>query len=168
MKHARLILGVAAIAGIAFAFLFLTAAWLGALQIPDIHSISGTNEVALQVSVNSTNPLILAANMKSTYNTTSDDSAGFMLVGYSDTEFDYGYIKDENQTVVAQCPRTFPFGSNSDGRGHYSQHFIVSVLPINSEKTVNLNFNTTLPPGNYNLTLHTQSHTLYSADFTLP
>jgi hypothetical protein len=108
-----------------------------------------------KVSVNTIDPLILTVGMKSLYNL--------------DIEFDQGYIQDDNQTVIAQCPRTVPYGSVSDGRGHSVQHFIVCILPANSEETVTLNFNTTLPSGNYRLTLQPSfGYSLHSDYFTIP
>ncbi len=107
------------------------------------------------VSVSGNNPLILIANMTSFH--------------HSEIEFSYGYIQDKNQTVVAQCLREVPYGSSADGRGHWSQHYVVCVVPANSTAQVSLNFNTTLPSGNYCLKLGYWSYSaLYSDYFTIP
>ena len=147
---------------------WLVSAWMGALTVPDINHYPGQREVILQVSVNNTEPLVLTIHMKSYYNTSGVDSASFMIVEDADIEFDDGYIQDENQTVVAQCPRTVPYGSVSDGRGHWAQHFIVCVLPANSEKTMTIDFNITVPSGKYFLTLSTHGYPFNSDSFTIP
>ncbi len=168
-RRAAAVVAVLASAIVGLAFLFLTA-WMGALQVPDINNYSGHREVTLRVSVNSTDPLILTVYMKSYYTSSVNDSIGFMnsFMTISDIEFDDGYIQDENQTVVAWCPRTFPYGSSSDGRGHYAQHFIVCFLPANSEKAVTLDFNTTISSGRYCLTLSTHGFVFNSEYFSMP
>jgi len=132
------------------------SAWMGALEVG--LPLTGPEKDDLlieEVSVNTFDPLVLTVGMKSLY--------------HLDIEFDQGYIQDENQTVIAQCPRTVPYGSVSDGRGHSVQHFIVFILPANSEETVTLNFNTTLPSGNYRLTLQPSfGYALHSDYFTIP
>lgn len=149
---------------------WLVSAWMGALLVPDINHYPGQREVILQVSVNNTEPLVLTVYMKSYFNSSIGDSIGFMNTwnSYTDIEFDDGYLQDENQTVVAQCPRTVPYGSSSDGRGHSVQHFIVCFLPANSEKTVTLDFNTTIPSGKYRLMLSTHGYPFNSEYFNLP
>jgi hypothetical protein len=149
---------------------WLVSAWMGALNVPDINHYPGQREVNLRVSVNSTDPIILTVYMKSYFNSTIGDSIGFMNTwnSYTDIEFDDGYIQDENQTVVAQCPRTVPYGSVSDGRGHWAQHFIVCLLPADSEKTVTIDFNTAVPSGKYLLTLSSHGCAFNSDSFTIP
>jgi hypothetical protein len=159
---------IAVLAAFAVAGIVLTAAWMSALAVPDINNYPGQREVTLRVSVNSTNPLILTVYRKSSYNSSIVDSAGFMTTVNKDIEFDDGYVQDENQTAVAWCPRTVPYGSSSDGRGHYVQHFIVCILPANSEKTVTIDFNTTVPSGKYCLTLSTHGYAYNSEYFNIP
>lgn len=129
---------------------------MGALSFEPISWGPEQGELLIEeVSVSAADPLVLTVKMKSLY--------------HLDIEVVHGYIDDGSQTVVAQCPRTVPFGSVSDGRGHSVQDFIVCILPANSEKTVTLNFNTTLPSGNYRLTLQPRfGYTLYSDYFTTP
>jgi hypothetical protein len=132
------------------------SAWMGALEVGLPMGGPEKDELLIEkVSVNTIDPLILSVGMKSLYRL--------------DIEFDQGYVQDGNQIVVAQCPRTVPYGSASDGRGHSVQHFIVCLLPANSEKTVILDFNTTLPSGNYRLTLQASfGYSLHSDYFTIP
>ena len=168
VEHSKLLFGLVAVLGAVVTVSVLFSAWLGALTVGNPGFLY-ENEVSLEVSVNNTDPLILTVNMKSLFLYEAGvGSTGHMTVPNADLEFDHGYIQDDNQTVVAECPRTVPFGSVSDGRGHYVQHFIVCILPANSTKTVTLNFNTTLPSGNYCLTLHTHGNAIYSDYFTIP
>jgi hypothetical protein len=141
--------------GLVGSMVFISA-WMGALEVGLPMGGPEKDELLIEkVSVNNIDPFVLTVDMKSLY--------------YLDIEFDRGYVQDGNQTVVAQCLRNVPYGSVSDGRGHSVQHFIVCILPANSEKTVTLNFNTTLPPGNYRLTLQTSfGYSLYSDYFTIP
>jgi len=131
------------------------SAWMGSLWIQPMWGPEKDELLIERVSVNTIDPLVVTVNLKSLYRL--------------DTEIDQGYIQDDNQTVIAQCPRTVPYGSVSDGRGHSVQHFIVFILPANSEETVTLNFNTTLPSGNYRLTLQPSfGYALHSDYFTIP
>jgi len=153
VEHYKLLFGLIAVLGAIFAVFWLISAWLGALTVglPIVSPLE--NEIILEASVNNTNPLILTVNMKSLY--------------YSDIEFDHGYIQNVNQTVVAQCPRTVPLDSVSDGRGHSVQRFNVCILPANSQRNVTLSFNTALPSGNYRLALNIRGYTIYSDYFTV-
>jgi len=147
---------------------WVVSAWMGALTIPDINHYPTQREVILQVSVNNTEPLVLTVKMKLYYyNSSIGDSAGFMTTSDKDIEFDDGYLQDENQTVVAWCPRTVPYGSVSDGRGHWVQHFIVCFLPVNSEKTLTLDFGNAVPSGRYCLTLNTHGYAFNSNYFMI-
>lgn len=168
MKHST-VYGATTVIGIVFATSFLMVSlWLGSLHIPDTNHYPVETTVTFDVSVNNTDPLVLTVNMKSLYRAYEAESTGFMIVADADIEFDDGYIQDDNQTVVAHCLRTVPFGFSSDGRGHWAQHFIVCMLATNSTRTVTLNSNTTLPPGSYCLTLYTHGNALYSDNFTIP
>jgi hypothetical protein len=163
------ILAVISILSVVFGL--FSCSWMGALTVPGINQHPVENTVVLDVSVNNADPLILTVNMKSLYRYADNaDSTGFMMTvnAQRDIEFDRGYVQDDNQTVVAECPRTVPFGSVSDGRGHSVQHFIVCLLPANSSKTVTLNFDTALPSGDYCLTLSTHGYPFCSDYFTIP
>jgi hypothetical protein len=92
------------------------------------------NEVAFQVLVDSSNPLVLSVNVKSSYR--------------KDIKFLSGYIQDSKMTNVAQWPRAESIGSAYDV---YAPAPI--TLPANSERTFTLDFNTTLPSGIYTLWL---------------
>jgi len=141
VEHYKLLFGLIAVLGAIFAVFWLISAWLGALTVglPIVSPLE--NEIILEASVNNTNPLILTVNMK--------------------------YIQNVNQTVVAQCPRTVPLDSVSDGRGHSVQRFNVCILPANSQRNVTLSFNTALPSGNYRLALNIRGYTIYSDYFTV-
>ena len=150
--HAAVVLAVLALVG----FVVFFCAWLGALTVgvPNTLPFGGEGLLIKDVSVDSVDPLVLTVNLESIIN--------------RDVEFDHGYIQDESLTVVAQCLRTVPFGSVSDGRGHWVQYFVVCVLPANSEETLLLNFNASLPSGNYRLTLNRNDYALYSDYFAIP
>jgi len=150
--HAAVIL--AAVAFVGFAVFF--SAWLGALTVgvPNTVPFWGEGLLIKDVSVDNFDSLVLAVTFESSIS--------------RDVEFDHGYIQDESLTVVAQCPRTVPFGSISDGRGHWVQYFVVCVLSANSEETVALSFDTALPSGNYRLALSKNDYVLYSDYFAIP
>ena len=150
--HAAVVFAVVAFVGFAVFF----SAWLGALTVgvPNTLPFWGEGLLIKDVSLDSVDPLVLTVNLESIIN--------------RDVEFDHGYIQDESLTVVAQCLRTVPFGSVSDGRGHWVQYFVVCVLPANSEVTLSLNFNASLPSGNYRLMLNKNDYALYSDYFAIP
>jgi hypothetical protein len=106
------------------------------------------------LSVTSTNPLTLSLDAKSFY----------MIEIY----FDQAYIKDCNQITVAsiigkevevQKPNTSPYWTFQ----------FVARLPAASEKILTLNFNTTLPSGEYSVWLHSyRQQTFTKLYFNLP
>ena len=150
--HAGVVVAVLAFVGFAVFF----SAWLGALTVgvPNTLPFWGEGLLIEDVSLDTVDPLVLTVNLQSSINL--------------DVEFDHGYIQDESLTVVAQCLRTVPFGSVSDGRGHWVQYFVVCVLPANSEETMFLSFDASLPSGNYRLTLNRNDYALYSDYFAIP
>ena len=150
--HAAVVVVVLAFVGFAVFF----SAWIGALKVgvPNTLSFWGEGLLIKAVSVDNFDSLVLAVTLESSIS--------------RDVEFDHGYIQDESLTVVAQCPRTVPFGSVSDGRGHWVQYFVVCVLPANSEETVFLSFDNALLSGNYRLTLSKNDYVLYSDYFAIP
>ena len=150
--HAVVVVAVVAFVGFAVFF----SAWLGELTVgvPNTVPFWGEGLLIKDVSVDNFDSLVLAVTLESSIS--------------RDVEFDHGYIQDESLTVVAQCPRTVPFGSVSDGRGHWVQYFVVCVLSANSEETVALSFDTALPSGNYRLALSKNDYVLYSDYFAIP
>lgn len=106
------------------------------------------------VSVKTTNPLTLSLNSKSFYMT--------------EIYFDEAYVKDYNQITVAsiigkevmvQKPNTSPYWTFQ----------FVARLPATSEKILTLNFNTTLPSGEYSIWLHSyRQQTFTTLYFNLP
>ena len=154
MTRAHVAVVVAVVAFVGFAVFF--SAWLGALTVgvPNTVPFWGDGLLIKAVSVDNFDSLVLAVTLESSIS--------------RDVEFDHGYIQDESLTVVAQCLRTVPFGSISDGRGHWVQYFVVCVLSANSEETVALSFDTALPSGNYRLALSKNDYVLYSDYFAIP
>jgi len=150
--HAAVVVAVVAFVGFAVFF----SAWLGALTVgvPNTLPFWGEGLLIKDVSLDAVDPLVLTVNLQSSIN--------------RDVEFDHGYIQDESLTVVAQCQRNVPFGSVSDRRGHWVQYFVVCVLPANSEETIFLNFDASLPSGNYRLTLNRNDYALPSDYFAIP
>ncbi len=160
MNNPRLY-GLIAILGASLAAsLILVSVWMSSLSLGIYPSHWGPpieEKITIDVSVNRTSPLILNLNMTSSHN--------------SDVEFHYGYVENENQTTIAQCPRNVPYGSSSNERGYYAQHFIVCILPANSTRTVPLTFNVTLPSGEYRIRFNLDDryvHTIYSNYFAIP
>jgi hypothetical protein len=98
------------------------------------------------VSVTTTNPLILSLNAKSFY--------------MAEICFDEAHIKDSSQTTVASIIGKMVEVQNSSGNpsnwpGYpYWTFQFVARLPAASEKILTLNFNTTLPSREYSVLLH--------------
>ena len=113
------------------------------------------------VSVTSTNPLILSLNAKSFYS--------------MEIYFDYAYVKDSNQTDVAsiigemvEVKNSTVNPSNWPGYPYWTFQF-VARLPAASEKTLTLNFNATLPSGEYTVWLHSyRQSTFTTLYFSIP
>ena len=98
------------------------------------------------VSVTATNPLILSLNAKSFY--------------MAEIWFDEAYVKDCNQTTVAsiigkmvEVQNSTANPANWPGYPYWTFHY-VARLPAASEKILTLNFQTTLPSGEYSVWLH--------------
>jgi hypothetical protein len=98
------------------------------------------------VSVTATNPLILSLRAKSFY--------------IAEICFDQAFVKDSNQTPVASIMgKMVEVQNGTSGPSNwpsypYSTFQFVARIPAASEKTLNLNFSTTLPPGKYSVLLH--------------
>jgi hypothetical protein len=156
VKHSKLFGFITVSVSVVIIFFVLLSMWISALTVGIPNHGPRENEVIMEVAVNSTSPLILSISMKSFY--------------YADIKFGHGHIKDSNQTIVAQCPRTESVGLVWDAGGHSVEGFAVCVLPAGSEKTLTLNLNTTLPSGNYTLWLFGgyPSCAFVSPYFTMP
>lgn len=98
------------------------------------------------VLVKSNNPLTISLSAKSFY--------------MAEICFDQAYVKDYNKTTVAsiigkevEIQNSTSHPSNWPGHPYWTFQY-VARLPPASEKTITLDFNTTLPPGDYSLWLH--------------
>lgn len=147
--------GIIAILGVIVIIFWLISAWMGSLFFePVAWGPPFQTKISIDVLINSSNPLVLTANMSS--------------LSSADIAIESGYIQDQNHTIVAECPRTVSFGSVTNHHGLWAEHFIVCVLTANSTKIVTLNLNTTLPSGNYSLKFYTHGTTFYSNYFIIP
>lgn len=111
-----------------------------------------------KVTVDNTNPLTLSLTMKSFY----------MYEIY----FDQASIKDQHELSLLPPVELKPeWVTAEDSRRtelYYTQRFL-GQLPGGSEKVITLDFNTTLPTGNYAVWIHTMRyHTFVSPLFTIP
>jgi uncharacterized membrane protein (DUF485 family) len=106
------------------------------------------------VSVIATNPLTLSLNAKSFYMT--------------EIYFDRAYIKDPDQTTVASIIGKEVEVQKPNSSPYWTFQF-VARLPAASEKALTLNFNTTLPSGEYSVWLHSyRQQTFTTLYFNLP
>jgi hypothetical protein len=104
-----------------------------------------------QVSVESANPLNLVVSIQSLY------SHDITIVAAT--------IEDRDQCRFAYIEGQWD-SPDSEGMSH--GFHALAELPAGSEKTFALNFNKTLPAGNYSLGLATRHRMYYSPYFTLP
>ena len=106
------------------------------------------------VSVTATNPLILSLNAKSFY--------------MAEIWFDNAYVKDCNQTTVASIIGKEVEVQKPNSTPYWTFQF-AARLPAASEKTLTLNFNTTLPSGEYSVWLHSyRQQTFTTLNFSIP
>jgi len=113
------------------------------------------------VSVTATNPIILSLNAKSFY--------------MADIYFDNAYINDCNQSTTAsiigkmvEVQNSAVNPANWPGYPYWTFQF-AARLPAASEKILTLNFNTTLPSGEYTVLLHSyRQNTNITLPFTVP
>ena len=143
---------------------FLTAVLVPMLMLTSVVSITffsfdpfyevPERMVVTQVSLSSTNPLILSLNVKSFYSLEID--------------FVEACVKDHNQVTLASIEAMWIIAEvNEWGPVHRMQ--FLGQLPGGSEKVLTLNFNTTLPSGNYHVWLRSRRYnTFVSPYFTIP
>jgi len=106
------------------------------------------------VSVAATDPLILSLNAKSFY--------------MAEIWFDQAYVKNCNQTAVASIMGEMVEVQEPNSTPYWTFQY-VARLPAASEKTLTLNFNTTLPPGEYSVWLHSdRKSTFTTLYFNIP
>jgi hypothetical protein len=109
--------------------------------------------VITQVSIDSTNPLILSLNVKSFYSVEID--------------FVKACIKNPNEATFASIEATWI--TSEDERGQVQTMQFLGQLPGGSEKTLTFYFNTTLPSGNYSMWLQSRRYyTFASSYFVIP
>ncbi len=99
------------------------------------------------VSLIGTNPLILSLDAKSFY--------------MADIWFDNVYVKDCNQTIAASIIGEMVEVQKPNSTPYWTFQF-AAQLPAASEKTLTLNFNTTLPPGEYIVWLHSYRQSTFT------
>ncbi len=104
-----------------------------------------------QVSVDSANPLTLTVSAQSMY------SHDITIVAAS--------VEDNDQCRFAYIEGKWD-PPDSEGMSH--TFYALGELPAGSEKTFALNFNKTLPAGNYRVGLVTRHSVYYSPYFTIP
>lgn len=116
-----------------------------------------TQKVAISnFRVDNTNPLTCAVDAKS--------------FSYYEIDFDSAFIKAANRTIVAQISSNMIEAPVLDDMGHqYMTMNFLYTLPPGDEQTLNFNFNTTLPSGNYAFWLSTYERGGFiSFNFTIP
>ena len=114
--------------------------------------------VITKVKVDNTNPLTLSLTMKSFY--------------IYNIYFDKAYIKDEYQLPLptpVEIKAEWITVQENEGAPYETMDFL-GQLPGGSEKVITLNFDTTLPSGNYAVWLHTYrtTQTFASPNFAVP
>ena len=113
------------------------------------------------VSVIATNPLILSLKAKSFY--------------MAEIWFDNAYVKDHNQNTVAsiigkevEVQNSTDNPANWPGYPYWTFKF-AARLPAASEKILTLDFNTTIPSGEYSIWLHSyRQGTFTTLHFSIP
>ncbi len=137
---------VLAVAGLAV----VLNAWMSALFVPGVHHAPSESDLLIKVSVTNINPLVLSAKL--TWNSTDDN------IWISEARITGG-----NQTVVATCR-----GDWVGGKDGYQKPLCV-LQNFGEEKTLTLDFQMSLPPGDYALWFCTGSFTGFThADFAIP
>ncbi len=137
---------IAAVAGLAV----VLNAWMGALVVPGMHHAPSESDLLINVSVTNLNPIVLSAEL--TWNSTDDN------IWISEAR-----IKGSNQTVLATCR-----GEWVGGKDGYAKPLCV-LQNFGEEKTLTMDFKTSLPPGDYALWFCAGSFTGFThADFAIP
>ncbi len=137
---------VATVVGVAVA----VNAWMSALVIPGMHHAPTASDLLTTVSVTNTSPLVLTAKLR--WNSTDDN------ISLSEA-----HITDNNQTVLATYR-----GEYVGGKDGYQKPLCV-LQNFGEEKTLTMDFNTSLPPGSYALWFCTHAFCAFThADFTIP
>jgi hypothetical protein len=142
LKHSKLVFGLIAVLGAVIVIFWLFFTWMGALAVPTLHHAHDENDLLLDVSVDNTDPLILSVKVKS--NCTDDNL--YLAVAR---------IKDYNETTVAEYR-----GEWVDGSDGYFEPICV-LQNFGSEELLTLNFETSLPSGNYTLWFCSYAMVLY-------
>ena len=152
MKHSKLMFGLIAVLGAVLVISWLVSAWMGALTVAIINTPADENDLLMDVSVDYTNPLILSVRVKS--NRT-----------YGALYLEEARIEDWNETTVAEYRGEWVGGRD----GHRLP--ICELKNFGSEELLTLNFETSLPSGNYSLWFYSYAMILYPfahTDFIIP
>ena len=153
MEQSKRLLGVFVVLGVVFAVFLLLSGWMGALTATGMHHAANENDLLIAVSVVDANPLTLSVRVES--NCTDDI---LYLVE--------ARVKDYNETTVAEYR-----GVWVGGRDGYRQPICV-LQNFGSEELLTLNFETSLPSGNYALWFCSQADVVIypfaHTDFMIP
>jgi len=127
--------------------------WMSALTVPGMHHAANENDLLMAISVDNTNPLILSVRVKSN----CTDDILYLIEAR---------IRDCNQTTAAEYQ-----GIWVGGRDGYRLPICV-LENFGSEETLTVDFETTLPSGNYTLwfcsTMMGVVYPFAHAQFTIP
>ncbi len=139
--------GLVAIAVPIFVSVMFCYLWIGALNYSFANSFAVRSEIT-HLTVVSTNPLVLSLNVKA-------------ITDY-DSRIESAIILNSNNDIVAEISKREYIVSNN------WQGLAMAVLPAGSEITLTLDFNKTLPSGNYLVRLTAWEMNHGSAPFTIP
>ena len=142
MKHSKTYVSVTILGIILAISLFIVLSWLSTLTVTGMNHIP-INEVDMHVFVNNNNPLTLTIYLKT-------------LNDHHHIEFLRAEIRDNNNNTVAEYQ-----GRLVGGIYEWKKITPICELPPESEKTVRLNYNTTISQGKYSLVLYSQHFGLY-------
>jgi hypothetical protein len=152
LKHSKLVFGLVAVFGVSLVISWLVSAWMGALTVAIINTPANENDLLMDVAVDKTYPLILSVRV------TSNRTYGSLYL-------EEARISDFNETTVAEYRGVWVGGRD----GH---RLPICVLQnFGSEELLTLNFETSLPSGNYTLWFYTYAMILYPfahTDFIIP
>jgi hypothetical protein len=152
LEHSKLVFGLIAVLGAVLVISWLFFAWMNALTVPSMHHTANENDLLMDVSGDNTDPLVLSVLVKS--NCTD-------VILY----LEEARVRDCNRTTVAECRGEWVGGRD----GHFEP--ICVLQSFGSEELLTLNFETSLPSGNYTLWFYRYAMTLYPfahTDFVIP
>lgn len=152
LEHSKLVFGLMAVLGAILVISCLFFAWMGALTVPSMHHAASENDLLMYVSVDNTDPLVLSVLVQSN----CTDDLLYLAVAR---------VRDCNGTTVAEYR-----GEWVGGRDGYRLPICV-LQSFGSKELLTLNFETSLPSGNYTLWFYSYAMILYPfahTDFIIP